>query len=362
MPTILFLTASPSQVARLNLEREANMIQDAILHQTWGKEFHVVQRWKTQATELQPLLQSYKPDIVHFSSHGTEDHQIILEDAQGKVAAVSASMLGKLFALHQANIRCVVLNACYSQAQAAAIAAHIPCVIGMNDAIEDSMAQQFTAAFYAALADGSDIHSAFGQGALQIEIHGDPTQASIPVLLPDMDAGKGLVLASGQHTIFAPAPLHDQELYRRVLREFLLPLRMHLAITRRTFDRLVYERSELAFLERPLASLQHFFDNLPDEDARKALWMTRIDLLVTENGKAATLVEKHIGDVVRPDFYAACIDYLDHVKTWEAAWQAMRAGRPVPASTPQIAPRFPDQFEHQLQAELQEVRTRAGLP
>jgi hypothetical protein len=358
--TILFLTASPRDLARLNLEQEANMIQQAILHRPWSQEFQVVQRWKTAAGDLQTLLQDYRPDVVHFSSHGSEDHQIILENAQGKPMPVSAATLGKLFALHKANIRCVVLNACYSQVQAAAIAAHIPCVIGMSDAIGDNMAQQFTAAFYRALADGSDLHSAFGQGALQIELHGEAEQAQVPVLLPDMDAGTGVTLVSGQRFAAAPAPAADQSQYRRSLEEFLLPLQLHLTTTRRTFDRLRDDR-QLAFLERPMGNLQQFFASLPDEDPRKTLWMIYIDLLISENAKAARLIETHIGWAVRSDFRQACGDYLDHARTWEAVWTAMRAGLPVPPSTALVAPRFPHGFEQALQDELDEVRSRAGL-
>ncbi len=361
MITILFLTASPRDLIPLNLEQEANLIQQAILHRSFSQQFQVVQRWKTAAGDLQTLLADYRPDIVHFSSHGSEDHEIILEDALGKPMPVSAAALGKLFALHKGNIRCVVLNACYSQVQAAAIAAHIPCVVGMSDAIADSMAQQFTAAFYGALADGSDLHSAFGQGALQIELHGDADEAKVPVLLPSMDAGKGLILATGSRLPAAASAQPDQQRYRSTLEEFLLPLQMHLAITRRTFERLVNEQSQLRFLELPLARLQDFFAALPDNDAHKTLWITYIDLLVSENSKAARLVEAHSGQIVRGEFQSACLDYLDHVKTWEAVWTAMRAGAPVPSTVPMVAPRFPGDFEFALQGEIDEVKRRAGL-
>ncbi len=360
MITILFLTASPQDLVRLNLEQEANRIQESILHRAWSHEFQVVQRWKTSAADLQESLHDYQPDIVHFSSHGSPQHEIILENAKGKPVAVPASTLGKLFALHKANVRCVVLNACYSQPQAAAIAAHIPCVIGMSDAIADTMAQEFAAAFYRALADGSDLNAAFGQGALQIELSGDEEQAQVPALLPDIDAGKGLRLVSGQRFASAPPALPDQAMYRRSLDEFLLPLQLYLNTTRRTFDRLRDDR-QLAFIERPIGNLQEYFASLPEGDPRKALWMIYIDLLVSENAKAAALIEGHPGWILRADFHQACLDYVDHARTWEAVWAAMRAGLPVPPSTTLVAPRFPVEFDVALQREIDEVRLRAGL-
>jgi len=53
---------------------------------------------------------------------------------------VSTESLAKLFKLFQENVECVLLNACYSEAQAAAIHQHIDCVIGMNQAIGDKAA------------------------------------------------------------------------------------------------------------------------------------------------------------------------------------------------------------------------------
>ncbi len=44
MTTILFLTASPKDLNDLDLEGEANMIQDAILHRAFADEIKVAAR------------------------------------------------------------------------------------------------------------------------------------------------------------------------------------------------------------------------------------------------------------------------------------------------------------------------------
>ena len=61
----------------------------------------------------------------------------------------------KLFA--RKGVECVVLNACYSEVQAEAIHQHINHVIGMNRAIGDKAAINFTVAFYDGLAAGEDV-------------------------------------------------------------------------------------------------------------------------------------------------------------------------------------------------------------
>jgi hypothetical protein len=68
------------------------------------------------------------------------------------------------------NIRCVVLNACYSKKQAQAIAKHIDCVIGMSKAIGDEAAINFAVAFYQALGYGKNVKTAFDLGCVQIDL------------------------------------------------------------------------------------------------------------------------------------------------------------------------------------------------
>lgn len=53
---------------------------------------------------------------------GSEANEIILENNNGISHPVSAKTLSGLFAVLKDNIRYVVLNACYSQGQAEAIA------------------------------------------------------------------------------------------------------------------------------------------------------------------------------------------------------------------------------------------------
>ena len=85
------------------------------------------------------------------------------------------------------NIRCVVLNACFSKAQAEAISKHIDCVIGMSKAIKDNSAVSFAASFYQALAFGRNIQEAFDLGCIQIDME-NLAQEDVPQLLtPNAD-------------------------------------------------------------------------------------------------------------------------------------------------------------------------------
>ena len=92
------------------------------------------QRWAVRCQEVYQALLDFKPQIVHFSGHGSGDDGLALEDEDGNLKLVDTEAIAKLFELFSDTIECVVLNACYSEVQASAIAKHIPYVIGMNQA------------------------------------------------------------------------------------------------------------------------------------------------------------------------------------------------------------------------------------
>lgn len=74
-------------------------------------------------------------------------------------------------------MECILLNACYSEIQAKAIAQHIEYVIGMSQEIGDRAAIEFSVGFYDALGAGRNIEVAYKFACNAIQI------ASIPEYL-----------------------------------------------------------------------------------------------------------------------------------------------------------------------------------
>lgn len=100
----------------------------------------------------------------HPKGHGSTDGEIILEDDKGVATTVSQEALASLFRIinkKSKTVRCIILNACYSESQAKAIGAHVECVVGMSKAIPDKSAIAFSAGFYEALGYGEDVETAF---------------------------------------------------------------------------------------------------------------------------------------------------------------------------------------------------------
>lgn len=167
---ILFLAANPSDTTRLKLDEESRSIDQALRQAEFRNNFEVIQHWDVHVSELQGILLRYQPNIVHFSGHGSEASELILKDKSGNIHPVSVRALSQLFSVLKDNIRCVVLNACYSELQAQAIAQHIDSVIGMSTAIKDDAAISFASAFYQALGYGRDLKTAFDSGCVQIDM------------------------------------------------------------------------------------------------------------------------------------------------------------------------------------------------
>jgi len=179
---ILFLAANPKNTERLRLDEEIRGIDQALRQAEYHERFDIAQQWAVRVSDLQDHFLRYKPDIVHFSGYGSDTQEIILEDQHGESQPAPVRALSKTFSLLKDNIRCVVLNACYSEPQAKAIAEYIDCVIGMSENITDKAAIKFSAAFYKALGYGRDVKTAFELGCNQIDLEKLEKQ-DIPKLL-----------------------------------------------------------------------------------------------------------------------------------------------------------------------------------
>ena len=142
-----------------------------------------------QVSDLQGLLLRHKPDIVHFSGHGDRSSQIILEDNHGRSQPVLPLALSTLFSKLKDNIRLVVLNACYSEPEAKAIAQHIECVVGISGRITDQATIPFAFSFYQALGYGKSIKTAFELGCGQIGLEGLDEEDKPKLLTLKADSG-----------------------------------------------------------------------------------------------------------------------------------------------------------------------------
>lgn len=181
--TILILAADPKNTPRLRLDQEVREIDNGLQRAQRRDEFILKQVWAVRRSDFRRAMLDSKPNIVHFCGHGSGEEGIAFEDENGQAILVSKEALSGFFELFADTVECVVLNACYSETQAEAIAEHIPHVIGMNKAIGDSAAIEFAVAFYDALGVGKTIEFAYKLACNAIQLSGLPENLT-PVLKP----------------------------------------------------------------------------------------------------------------------------------------------------------------------------------
>ena len=178
---ILILSANPTNTNKLRLDEEVREIQAGLERARSRDQFEIITKWAVRPDDLRRGLLDYEPEIVHFSGHGAGNQGLALENNAGQMQLVSTESLARLFKLFQDKIECVLLNACYSEAQAGAIHQHIDCVVGMNQAIGDRAAIEFAVGFYDALGANRSYEDAYEFGCSAIDLESIP-EFSTPVL------------------------------------------------------------------------------------------------------------------------------------------------------------------------------------
>jgi dipeptidyl aminopeptidase/acylaminoacyl peptidase len=181
MIPIRFFSANPTDV-HLKLDEEFREIQDHLAFAKLRDRFDLQIRPAAKPDDLIRFLTGDRPRVVHFSGHGTKTGCIITEDVTGKPFPIGAEALSNLFRLVADHVDCVVLNACYAETQARAIAQHISYVVGMHTTISDGAAIAYSKGFYQSLGNGVSFEKAHEFGVAQIGLSGY-NETQIPVLI-----------------------------------------------------------------------------------------------------------------------------------------------------------------------------------
>ncbi len=179
---VLFLAANPLGTSKLALDEEMRLIDEKVYASELRDQLELVTAWAARPDDLLQALNRYRPQVVHFSGHGTPTGDLQFVGNDGFPRPVSSQALTSVFKTFKHTIRLVLLNACYSRVQAEAILQAIECVVGMNAAIGDTAARTFSASFYRAIGFGGSIQEAFEQGKSALLLEGI-IEASTPELL-----------------------------------------------------------------------------------------------------------------------------------------------------------------------------------
>ena len=97
--TILFFSASPRDQPRIGTEDEFRAIKEGLDRALYGSAFCVQQIPAARWTDLRESLLQYRPSIVHFSAHGTQSGELVLQTLSRNSYVVAANDLAELLGL-----------------------------------------------------------------------------------------------------------------------------------------------------------------------------------------------------------------------------------------------------------------------
>lgn len=134
---------------RLKVEEEFNMIDARIRSSEHRENFELSQRHAVSLADLQELILRFRPNIIHFSGHGSTQGTLVFEDSAGYPEEAPPDALASLFRIlnedptktDEDKIRCVVLSACYSNKKQADAICKVCCMTYVRSIIQPSEAQ-----------------------------------------------------------------------------------------------------------------------------------------------------------------------------------------------------------------------------
>ena len=158
---ILYISAAPTNVDTVQVDFEFKKIKASLEGGLNRDEFKLLS--PLMAVSLQDFLQAkhrYKPAIIHFSGHGLQDG-LMFATSENVFQIIPTELLREVFKGIEAYAKLIVLNACYSSAQAKILSEKGIYVLGMNVPVTDTAAIDLADNLYRFISDGQTTEEAF---------------------------------------------------------------------------------------------------------------------------------------------------------------------------------------------------------
>lgn len=206
---ILAVISTPTDLEGLDAEREWRNLQQAlaVLIDRKAVSLHRLQPTTFAALEQETSQRDYH--VMHFVGHGgydpqTQDGMLVFTADDGTSQQISSDQLGPIIG-DEDTLKLAVLNACEGAVAkgkdifagcAQRLVGHgIPAVVAMQAEITDTAAIDFSARFYASLAEGRPVDGALVDARKAIFARPNPVEWGTPVLY--MRAGDGRLFEVG---------------------------------------------------------------------------------------------------------------------------------------------------------------------
>ena len=170
------MAAAPDDKIYVNVVKEGTGIQQTLDSQR--DKFQFFHSLGITKDHFLDDLERYRPNILHFSGHGTEASSLVFQDGD----ELSSEQLEKTFQSLPFRISVVFLNACYSRHQARSISKYVDYIIGMKKAVSDEAAIIFSSKFYKSLLKNTSYKDAYNDAITYLSYYLE-SESSIPKLI-----------------------------------------------------------------------------------------------------------------------------------------------------------------------------------
>jgi hypothetical protein len=163
--TVLGLFSDPGRRSKIRIDRESRLLTEI----ADGGGIRVTLRHAVRVSDLSRALLRDRPRVLHFGGHGWPGGKLVLENDAGGAVLVGADKLAKVIAATMAApLDAVVLNSCYTAADAESFRGATAAVAGSVNAIGDGCALAFVRGFYTGIALGQPVPKAFATGSAEM--------------------------------------------------------------------------------------------------------------------------------------------------------------------------------------------------
>ncbi len=178
---VLFVAAQPNGTNALRLQDEERAIRGALNLALNREAISLTVLPAATVDDLRRAMLQDEYEVVHFAGHGAITGPVFQDESSG-VQQVPLPGLRAFFAQHP-EVKCVVLNACWTLATLDQCLG--PLTVGMESALGDRAAIEFTRGFYDALAAGRGFENAVHEGRVAVQMKGLDADLPLKVLQPE---------------------------------------------------------------------------------------------------------------------------------------------------------------------------------
>lgn len=181
---IAVLMTNPDSQASLQTMVEARDINRSVRQESKTGDVDVRLVPAPTLDTLMDTLNTYRPDVLHFSGHGGDQSLLFDNERAGEDGgtALDFDMIAQVVDATSVAPKLLVLVACDTVEGADRFLDSVPIVIAMANSIDDEAACEFSRRFYQSIGGGATIADSIAQAKILLKSKGY-TDANLPTLL-----------------------------------------------------------------------------------------------------------------------------------------------------------------------------------